>query len=197
MQKNIEVAQPLLHPGSSSPSASDDLADAPCLSSSSPSPATTTASGSELDDEKKKTGLLVAGCTVMLLQWVATSLFSPFFPKSPQAAGVSKPVKGAIFAAFDLGVVLAGPLVDRLVTKHSGSSVAMGVLLMGAFSLCFGLTPFLLAPGTARTALFFTFNLLAGGTSTFAAVGVYALFAQGFPGNRGTSTLIHGLDSLC
>lgn len=174
MPENTEspsAAQPLLHPSSSA----------------RPSSPNSEPSDSGAGEARGKASLLAVGCAVLLLQWIATSIFSPFFPKSPQAAEASRPVKGVIFSAFDLGVVLAGPMVERFLTTHSGSSVALGVLLMGSFSLCFGLTPLFVAAGTARWVLFFTFHFLAGGTSTFAAVGVYTLLAQGFPESRGHS----------
>ena len=135
--------------------------------------------------------LFVSVMVIMLLQYLFGTIYSSFFPKSPQGKEISETMQGVIFASYGCGVAVFAPLIGKIVARFGNRTViCSGIFFMGCFAILFGFTPVMVATPVVRCTLLVVFNFLGGAMSSFAEVAGFALVTKLFPENTGMTTAV-------
>jgi MFS family permease len=147
--------------------------------------------GSTLLSPGRRRVLFLSVMAIMLLQYLFGTLYSSFFPKSPQGQDIAETTQGVIFASYGLGVALFAPVIGTIIKRVGNRAViCAGMFLMGCFAILFGLTPIMVATPPIRCGLLIAFNFLGGAMSSFAEVAGFALVTKLFPENTGMVTAV-------
>ena len=101
--------------------------------------------------------------SIFFTQYAISLMISPFFPTSPAGTAIGGVMVGAVFAAYSLAVAVATPL-PPLAMRHLGTrhTVALGLSLAAAGSLCFGLLPSLLSSSVGLASGMLCCRMLSG-----------------------------------
>ena len=125
-----------------------------------------------------------------LLQLLACNatyaLFAPFFPIVAPDYGITPNGVAFLFSSFAatqfLTSIVAGPLATRFGRRVV---LAVGVALISAGSVAFGLAPDVAPDGVLLTVLFSLARMVQGTGAALASVCMDAILADAFPNNRG------------